>query len=94
MATETTDHEALAEQLNEECRDLPSGALPHDAMNKAIFAHAEVFESFLSHYVDEAFIRDLDLSQIEPLPTEFVTEALRKRYSDCIRKKHRISPCS
>ena len=88
MATETTDHEDLAEQLNEECRDLPPGALPHDAMNKAIFAHAEVLESFLSHYVDEVFIRDLDLSCIEPLPTEFVTEALRKRYSDCIRRIH------
>ena len=88
MTTDTTDHEALAEQLNEECRDLPPGSLPHDAMNKAIFAHAEVLESFLSHYVDEDFIRDLDLSRIEPLPTEFVTEAMRKRYSDCIRKIH------
>ncbi len=80
--------DSLAEQLNEECKDLPPGTLPHDAMNKAIFAHAEVLESFLSHYVDEDFIRDLDLSRTEPLPTEFVTEALRKRYSDCIRKIH------
>ena len=24
--------------------------------------------------------------RLNPLPTEFVTEALRKRYSDCIRK--------
>lgn len=78
--------DSISEQLNEECRDLPPGTLPHDAMNKAIFAHAEVLESFLRHYVDEDFIKDLDLTHFEPLPTEFVTEALRKRYSDCIRK--------
>ena len=77
---------SISEQLKEECRDLPPGILPHDAMNKAIFAHAEVLESFLRHYVDEEFIRDLDLSHIEALPTEFVAESMCKRYSDSIKK--------
>ena len=76
----------LIEQLNEEFQGLEPGTLPHDAMNKAAFAHAEVLEGFLRHYVDESFIKDLDLSKIEPLPAEFITEALRKRYSDNIKK--------
>ena len=37
-----TDHDTLSAQLNEESKELPPGTLPHDAMNKAVFAHAEV----------------------------------------------------
>ena len=33
-------------------------------------------------------MEDVDLEHIEPLPTEFVTEKMSKRYSDCIRKIH------
>ena len=76
------------QQLFAATRNLPPGTLPHDAMNKAAFAHPEMLQSFLSFYVDESFIADLDLAHIEPLPTEFITDDLRKRYSDCIWKIH------
>lgn len=55
-------------------------------MNKAAFVHPEMLESLLRYYINEPFIQDLDLKYIEPLPNEFVTETMRKRYSDCIRK--------
>ena len=55
-------------------------------MNKAAFVHAEMLESLIHYYVEEPFINELDLKHIEPLPNEFVTETMRKRYSDCIRK--------
>ncbi|MBQ7584655.1 MAG: Rpn family recombination-promoting nuclease/putative transposase, partial [Desulfovibrionaceae bacterium] len=80
------DKDELSKLLFEECRDLPPGTLPHDAMNKAAFAHEEMFVSLLRNYVDESFIKDLDFTQITPLPNEFASEKLRKRYSDCIRK--------
>ena len=80
------DKDELAKQLFEESRFLAPGTLPHDAMNKAAFVHPEMLESLLRFYIDEPFINDLDLKHIEPLPNEFVTETMRKRYSDCIRK--------
>ena len=80
------DKDELAKQLLEESRFLPPGTLPHDAMNKAAFVHAEMLEGLLRFYVDEPFVKDLDLKHAEPLPNEFVTETMRKRYSDCIRK--------
>ena len=80
------DKDELAKQLLEEASSLPPGTLPHDAMNKAMFVHPEMLESLLRFYVDEPFIQDLDLKHIEPLPNEFITETMRKRYSDCIRK--------
>ena len=36
--------------------------------------------------MDEAFVKELELAKPEPLPSEFVTEAMRKRYNDYIRK--------
>ena len=80
------DKDELAKQLFEESRFLAPGTLPHDAMNKAAFVHPEMLESLLRFYIEEPFIQDLDLKHIEPLPNEFVTETMRKRYSDCIRK--------
>ena len=76
----------LSDILEEERKNLPSGVPPYDAMNKAMFKHREIIQSFLSNYVDEDFIKDLDLSRIEDLPSEFVSEQMRKRYSDCIKK--------
>ena len=61
-------------------------APPWDAINKAAFKHSEVLRDFLRLYVHEDFVKDLDLSSPEPLPSEFVTEAMRKRYNDYIRK--------
>ncbi len=61
---------------------------PWDAINKAAFNHPEVLRDFLRLYVDEAFVKELDLAKPEPLPAEFVTEAMRKRYNDYIRKIH------
>lgn len=61
-------------------------APPWDAINKAAFNHSEVLRDFLRLYVHEDFVKDLDLSSPEPLPSEFVTEAMRKRYNDYIRK--------
>ncbi len=61
-------------------------APPWDAINKAAFKHSEVLRDFLRLYVHEDFVKDLDLSSPEPLPSEFVTETMRKRYNDYIRK--------
>ena len=55
----------LSKELFEASRSLPTGTLSHDAMNKAAFAHPEMLESFLRFYVDEPFIKDLDLEHIE-----------------------------
>ena len=62
------DKEELSRLLFEESSGLPSGTLPHDAMNKAAFVHDEMLESFLRYYVEESFIKDLDLTHIESLP--------------------------
>ena len=40
------DKDELSRQLFEECRHLPPGTLPHDALNKAAFAHPAMLESF------------------------------------------------
>ena len=85
MANKKADPESIADILLEEAKDLPQGTLPHDAMNKAIFKHNEVLRGFLQNYVDESFIKELDLSSISALPTEFVSDALSKRFSDTIK---------
>ena len=50
-------------------------------MNKAAFANAEILENLLCHYVDESFVKDLDLTYMESLPTEFVAESMSKRFA-------------
>ena len=87
-----TTHIPLSMPAKEDATPDTSGVqgdrVPHDSMSKAMFEHPEVLKDFLQHYVPVDFIDQLDVTTFEPLPTEFVTEDMRKRYADFIRKIH------
>ncbi|MCR5813677.1 MAG: Rpn family recombination-promoting nuclease/putative transposase [Desulfovibrio sp.] len=85
-ADEFTHSSPFSELKGQEENSAKKDSPPWDAINKAAFQHPEVLRDFLRLYVHEDFVNDLDLSDPEPLPSEFVTEAMRKRYNDYIRK--------
>jgi len=57
---------------------------PHDCFFRENFARHAIARDFLRHHLPQALLADLDLERLTISPDTFVTEALRKVYSDLI----------
>lgn len=57
----------------------------HDNGYKLLFSHAEMVEDLLRDFIGEDWVRNLDFSSLQKVPTENVSEkALQKRESDIV----------
>lgn len=57
---------------------------PFDESYKLLFSHPEMVRDLLLGFIDEEWVQDLDFSTLDPSPTEFITEFLKKRNADVI----------
>ena len=57
-----------------------------DPIYKRMFGHPEVLVGFMDTAVQEDFVKYFDFDTITYLPNEFISEKLRKKYSDIIYK--------
>jgi len=57
---------------------------PHDGFFRENFARPAIARDFLRHHLPQALLAKLDLERLTISPDTFVTEALRKVYSDLI----------
>ncbi len=57
---------------------------PHDCFFRENFARPVIARDFLRHVLPQAVLADLDLERLRISPDTFVTEALRKIYSDLV----------
>ncbi|WP_200248901.1 Rpn family recombination-promoting nuclease/putative transposase [Lamprobacter modestohalophilus] len=57
---------------------------PHDCFFRENFARPVIARDFLQHHLPAALLPELDLERMSISPDTFVTEALRKVYSDLI----------
>ncbi|NEV65391.1 Rpn family recombination-promoting nuclease/putative transposase, partial [Thiorhodococcus minor] len=55
---------------------------PHDCFFRENFARPAIARDFLRHQLPPALLAELDLGRLRISPDTFVTEALRKVYSD------------
>lgn len=58
----------------------------HDGRYKRLFSHPGFVSRLLESFVDEPFLRDVDLSTLELVNTSFVSRSLARRHSDIIWK--------
>lgn len=64
---------------------MPKGVAVHDNGYKLLFSHAEMVADLLREFVGEDWVRNLDFSSLEKIPTENVSEkALQRRESDIV----------
>ncbi len=63
---------------------MPQSKLPHDAAYKSFFSDKDMVTSLFQDFVPEDFVRDIDLSTLELVPTNHVTKELRQRHDDII----------
>ncbi|MFP4522387.1 MAG: Rpn family recombination-promoting nuclease/putative transposase [Fibrobacterota bacterium] len=61
-----------------------NGIHPHDTRYKKFFSNHEIFRQLLTQFVHEDFVKDLDLSVIKPIPTEFITHVDKRLYNDIL----------
>ena len=60
--------------------------LPYDPAYKKFFSDPRMVESLLRDFVTEDFVRDLDFSSMELMPTEYVHDDLSRGFSDVVWK--------
>ena len=58
------------------------GACMHDAACKLLFSHPRMVEDLLRGFAAPGWSDSLDFATLEKLPTEFVSEDLRRRSGD------------
>jgi len=63
---------------------MTSTPTPHDGFFRENFVRPAIARDFLRHVLPQALLADLDLERLTISPDTFVTEALRKIYSDLI----------
>ncbi len=56
----------------------------HDQTCKRLFSHVAAVRSLVRHFAAKAWVHELDLSSLRPLPTESVGPDLARRLSDCV----------
>lgn len=56
----------------------------HDHSYKMLFSHAALVRDLLSGFVQEDWIKDLDLDTLEKVASTFVADDLREREDDTI----------
>ena len=56
----------------------------HDSAYKLLFSYPQMVEDLLQSYVGGDWIKELDFSTLEKLPTSFVSDDLRQRHEDLI----------
>ena len=55
-----------------------------DSLYKSLFSEKEMVESLLRSFVQADFVKDLDFSTLQLLPTQHVTENWRLRENDLV----------
>jgi predicted transposase YdaD len=63
---------------------MPSRQIPHDAAYKSFFSDKDMVTSLFQDFVPEDFVRDIDFTTLELIPTNHVTKELRQRHDDII----------
>ena len=61
----------------------------HDPAYKSLFFHPRMVEDLVSGFVPAPIAGSLDLSTLEKLPAEFISDDLQRRYSDCLWRVRR-----
>ncbi|MCX7727131.1 MAG: Rpn family recombination-promoting nuclease/putative transposase, partial [Chitinispirillaceae bacterium] len=56
----------------------------HDKWYSRIFSNPKILEELFTSFVDEAFVKSLDFSQVKKLNTKFVPASERARHADLI----------
>ena len=58
----------------------------HDTGHKLLFSHARVVEDLLLGFVCEAWVEDLDFTSLEIVSSSYITDDLREREDELIRR--------
>jgi predicted transposase/invertase (TIGR01784 family) len=56
----------------------------HDGAYKLLFSHPEMVADLLRDFIDEEWVKDIDLSTLEPVPGSYITPELSSRESDIV----------
>ncbi len=56
----------------------------HDLGLRRLFSHREMAADLLTGFVDEPWVKDIDLETLEPVPGDFVSHTFSKRTNDVI----------
>lgn len=56
----------------------------HDASYKLLFSHPAMVRDLIKGFIPDEWLQKLDYESLEPIPTELVSEDLRKRSADLI----------
>mgnify|MGYP006302490695 CR=1 FL=1 len=56
----------------------------HDTGYKLLFSHPDLVRDLLIGFVQEDWVKELDLDSLEPVNTSFITDDLRERFDDKI----------
>ena len=59
----------------------------HDPAYKQLFSYPRMVEDLLRGFVHAPWVRELDFSTLERIPTSYVTDDLRERLSDVIWRR-------
>lgn len=65
---------------------MPKNAKQYDASYKKLFTNQEITASLLQGFVPEEILAEMDLSTLEPMPSEHITRGNRERRNDLLWK--------